>query len=117
MKRKLTIVKVLGPDGHPTAEDLKRWREIFANNLMTDDEAVATGEVTMENVPTHDELVDEQTITFVKVGDENFSPSTDDLFQWREVFEEAAKDPDFKIFTHPAVEISVIKVGKIIAVE
>ena len=117
MNRKLTIIKVLGPTGHPSAEDIKRWREVFAQNLMTEEEAVATGEVSIENVPTHQDGVDDQTITFVKVGDEDFSPTVDDLQRWKDVFEEASKDPDFKIFTHPAVEISVIKVGKIVAVE
>lgn len=41
----------------------------------------------------------------------------EDLEAWRNVFEEAANDPDFKIFTHPNVEIEVIPVGKIVAVE
>jgi hypothetical protein len=37
------------------------------------------------------------------------NPTAEDLNTWRGVFEDASKDPDFKIFTHEAVEIETIK--------
>jgi hypothetical protein len=115
MGNKLTIIKVLGKNGKVTQEDLEKWRYLFATGEMNAEEAAATGEVTVEVLPEKKE--DEHYITLVRIGDEDFSPSFEDLEKWREVFEEAQKDPDFKIFTHPAVEIEVIPIGKVIAVE
>src|SRR5574338_561377 len=115
MSNKLTIIKVLGKNGKITVEDLEKWRYIFATGEMNAEEAATTGEVEIQVLPEKNE--DEHYITLVRVGDDEFSPSVSDLEKWREVFEEAKKDPDFKIFTHPAVEIDVIPIGKIIAVE
>src|SRR5690606_8812916 len=47
-------------------------------------------------------------ITLVKVGSENYKPSQTDLEAWREIFEAAQYNKDFKIFTHEAVTIEKI---------
>lgn len=116
MSNKLTIVKVLAKedDGHVTARDLERWRTIFANHRMTEEEATATGDVIIEHIAVPE---DADYITLVKVGNDDYKPSYEDLEAWRRVFENAVDDPDFKIFTHPGVEIDVIQIGKIVAVE
>jgi hypothetical protein len=114
MDKKLTIVKVITNDGKPTEADLEKWRQIFAANRMTEEEALATGELEIEHLDIES---DEDYITLVKIGDEDYKPSIKDLEAWRNVFEEAKGDPDFKIFTHQVVEIELIKLGKIIAVE
>lgn len=44
-------------------------------------------------------------LTLVKIGNQEFRPSPVDLEHWRNVFEEAQYDKDFKIFTHDAVEV------------
>lgn len=41
-------------------------------------------------------------LTLVKVGN---NPTPDELDEWRKVFEEAAKDGDFKVFSHESVTI------------
>jgi hypothetical protein len=118
--KKLTIVKVLEKDGSVTTEDLERWRQIFA---AADAETIAVirhdteanGEIIVQEVePITD---DENYITLVKIGDEGYKPTIADLEAWRDVFEQARTDPDYKIFTHPAIEIQIIPIGKIIAVE
>lgn len=48
-------------------------------------------------------------LTLVKVGGDTYYPSPIDLEQWRQVFEEAQNDKDFKIFTHD--KVAVEKVG------
>lgn len=48
-------------------------------------------------------------LTLVKIGGDTFQPSPTDLDQWRQVFEEAQNDKDFKIFTHE--KVTVEKVG------
>jgi hypothetical protein len=51
-------------------------------------------------------------LTLVKIGNdgpEGLHPTFSDLEAWRQVFEEAQYDKDFKIFTHPGV--SVERVG------
>ena len=116
MSRKLTIIKVLGKKDGVTAEDLEKWREIFRTHQMTEEEAAATGEISIEHIPVHNED-NEHFITFVRLGGDNYKPSIQDLESWRDVFKDAEKDPDFKIFTHTDVDISVIAMGKIIAVE
>jgi hypothetical protein len=44
-------------------------------------------------------------ITLVKIGNENFKPTPADIDLYRQIFEEAQYDKDFKIFTHEAVTI------------
>lgn len=43
--------------------------------------------------------------TLVKIGDQEFRPTPADLEQWRDIWESAQYDPDFKIFTHNAVTV------------
>lgn len=117
MSNKLTIIKVLPRDGElsPSQEDLERWRQKFAKAEVTLEEAAATGEVEIQTLAEKAE--GEHYLTVVKVGSETFSPNFTDLEQWRQIFTEAANDPDFKIFTHSEVEIDIINIGKIINVE
>lgn len=49
-------------------------------------------------------------ITLVKVGDSSYTPTPQDLEHWKQIFEEAQTDPDFKIFTHSAVSVTQLEV-------
>jgi hypothetical protein len=51
-------------------------------------------------------------LTLVKIGDADFRPSPIDLDHWRNVFEEAQYDKDFKIFTHNAVTVERVGYGQ-----
>lgn len=116
MNKKLTLIKVMPNYGScPTTKDLERWRGIFRQNLMTPEQAEATGEVEITTLPEKQD--GEYYVTIVRIGSENYHPTSKDLEAWRDVFKDAQDDPDFKIFTSPDVEISVINIGKIIAVE
>ncbi len=44
-------------------------------------------------------------LTLVKIGGPDYKPSPADLEVWRNVFEEAQYDKDFKIFTHEGVTV------------
>lgn len=44
-------------------------------------------------------------LTLVKVGSADYKPTPADLETWRNIFEEAQYDKDFKIFTHEAVAV------------
>jgi hypothetical protein len=114
-KRKLTVIKVLPKNGTISQEDLDKWHELFRTNAITHKAALATGEVEIENIPVAEE--GQHFLTVVRVGDDTYQPSMEDLEQWRKIFEEAQNDPNFKIFTHNAVNIEVIDIGKVIAVE
>ena len=113
--RKLTIVKILPKDGTISQEDLDRWHEIFRNNLMTVEDAVKTGEVEVQNLPVAKN--NDRYLTIVRVGSDEYSPTIEDLENWRDIFSQASKDPDFKIFTHKDVHVEVIEIGKVLAVE
>jgi len=113
--RKLTIIKVLPKDGTISPEDLNRWHEIFRNNLMTPEDAVKTGEVEVQNLPVAKS--NDHYLTLVRVGSDEYKPTVDELNQWRDIFSQAAKDPDFKIFTHKDVHVETIELGKVLAVE
>lgn len=113
--RKLTIIKILPKNGTISQQDLDRWHEIFRSNSMSAAEAAATGEVEVTELPVAKS--NDHYITLVKVGSDEYLPTTEDLNAWREVFESASKDPDFKIFTHKDVNIEVIPLDKVIAVE
>ena len=117
VKRKLTLIRVLGHDAPVTQKDLQRWHKIFAEHRMSLQEAVATGEIFAEMIPVRQPDSEENYITFVRICDDDHRPTMEDLEGWRQVFEEAKGDPDFKIFTYPFVDISVIKLGDIVAVE
>lgn len=54
----------------------------------------------------------DRDILLVRVGDDNYSPTPKELEQWREIFEEAAQDPDFTIFTHSSVDVKRYKLEK-----
>lgn len=120
MKRKLTIVKISDKNYKPSKEDIEKWQSIFKEAINDKNyechikQGVKDNEISLEEINIPD---DEKIITLVKVGDENYSPSKEDLETWRNVFEEAQKDPDFKIFTHPAINIEIFKIGDIIKVE
>jgi hypothetical protein len=54
-------------------------------------------------------------LTLVKIGTdgvEGLHPSAADLEAWRQVFEEAQYDKDFKIFTHPGVAVERVGYGQ-----
>jgi hypothetical protein len=53
-------------------------------------------------------------LTLVKIGNdgpEGLHPTFSDLEAWRQVFEEAQYDKDFKIFTHPGVSVERVGYG------
>jgi hypothetical protein len=51
-------------------------------------------------------------LTVVKIGDNEFRPSPVDLEHFRNIFEEAQYDKDFKIFTHNAVNVDRVGYGQ-----
>jgi hypothetical protein len=50
-------------------------------------------------------------LTVVKIGSADFKPTFADLEAWRNVFEEAQYDKDFKIFTHEGVDVTRVGYG------
>lgn len=87
----LTLIKCK----NPTQKDLEALRNkvIKGESLSNDDVEIEV----MDLKPT--------ALTLVKVGDDNYKPTLTDLESWRDVFEAAIGDPDFKIFTHSAVSV------------
>ena len=51
-------------------------------------------------------------LLLVKVGDDNYKPTTLELENWRSVFEASKNDPDFKIFSHNAVSVVKFELNK-----
>lgn len=89
----LTLIKC--KNENPTSEDLEKLRIKVINEESLDNENVDIEVLDLK--PT--------SLTLVKIGNEKYQPSLADLEIWREVFEEAGTDPDFKIFTHSAVTV------------
>jgi hypothetical protein len=50
-------------------------------------------------------------LTLVKIGSADFKPTFADLEAWRNVFEEAQYDKDFKVFTHEGVTVERVGYG------
>ena len=50
-------------------------------------------------------------LTLVKIGSADFKPTFADLEAWRNVFEEAQYDKDFKVFTHEGVAVERVGYG------
>ena len=51
-------------------------------------------------------------LTLVKIGSADFKPTFADIEAWRNVFEEAQYDKDFKIFTHEGVDVTRVGYGQ-----
>lgn len=121
MKNKLTLIKVCNKDYKPSASDLEHWRDIFdkagtdPNFMIIKNQAIESGKISVETFDSPEE--NEHTVTFVKVGSDQYRPTENDLDAWREVFEAASADPDFKIFTYPNVEINIVPLIGIVAIE
>jgi hypothetical protein len=50
-------------------------------------------------------------LTLVKVGSADFKPTVADLEAWRQIFEQAQNDKDFKVFTHEGVDVTKVGSG------
>lgn len=103
--KKITLIKINNPDYKPSVEDLNYLKECFENDTMSK-ATLKFGSVSVEKHFTNNDHV-----TLVKLGGDSYIPSASDLETWRQIFEEAKNDPDFKIFTHSEVNIEQIKVG------
>jgi hypothetical protein len=112
----ITIIKVGDKDYWPTPADLERWRDIFTGQTsraeMFEKYPHMKGAPIEVSENAFDSDPDYHCVTLVKVGSENFQPTAADLEAWRQVFEDAQYDKDFKIFTHSSVEVQQIKFGK-----
>ena len=51
-------------------------------------------------------------LTLIKIGGQDYKPSPADLEAWRQLFEEAQYDKDFKVFTHEAVTVERVGHGQ-----
>jgi len=51
-------------------------------------------------------------LTIVKIGSADYKPTFADLEAWRNTFEEAQYDKDFKIFTHEGVDVTRVGYGQ-----
>lgn len=51
-------------------------------------------------------------LTLVKIGSADFKPTFADLEAWRNVFESAQNDKDFKVFTHEGVTVERVGYGQ-----
>ena len=114
----VTIVKVMGRDGNVTQLDIDRWRDLFSEKKISVEQAAASGEVQISQF-SFPENVDDNYITFIKLGGRGYRPTAADLTAWRELFIDAVGAPDYKIFTAGAIEVDIsrVKIADIIAVE
>ena len=51
-------------------------------------------------------------LTLVKIGDADFKPTLADIENYRQIFESAQYDKDFKIFTHNGVDVQIVGRGQ-----
>ena len=115
IKNPITIIKVGDKSYKPTQEDLKKWRLIFTGEMSEEDLFEMYPHMKSQPVETStldiDADPDYHRVLLVKIGDE-FVPTRADLEAWRQIFEEAANDKDFKIFTGTNIEIEEVKFDK-----
>ena len=114
MSRRYTIVQIVSHDYRPAQADLDKWRQIFAEKSMTEEEAMATGEVVITHATIPE---DSQFITFIKLGDNDYHIGMNELESWRNLFNDVANGEDYIIFTGIPILIETVNVGEIIAVE
>lgn len=113
MKKKITLVRVgVGKEDTfiPSPMDLEYWRACFEHTKNIDPQKMQEQGV---NIQTFE--LEENFVLCVKLGGVNgvpLNPSKEDLEDWKQIFEEAQGDPDFKIFTCSNVELKQIPIGK-----
>lgn len=54
------------------------------------------------------EYIPREYITLVRVGNNNYKPTPQDLEEWRDIFDQIKDDPDAMVFTHDAVHVERI---------
>jgi hypothetical protein len=104
-KQKLNIIRVNDADrvsiSGSRLTNLERWKRILENNLLTPEQAVKTGEVSLEAID-----LDSECLCLIGVAkQEDNLPTQEDLDAWKEVFSEAAANPGWKVIVHDAFEI------------
>lgn len=105
-ENQITLIKITQPNYLPSPEDLEYLKTCYETGKMSD-AVLKFGSVSIEK-----QFINSDYVTLVKVGGDDYKPSARDLDVWRQIFEEAKNDKDFKIFTHYAVNIEQIKLGK-----
>jgi hypothetical protein len=108
-KKSLTIVKVGNASYRPSPQDLENWRDVFSGKKsLKDFPHMKSEHVTTEEIDTSS---DKHQVVLVKVGNNEYKPTASDLEYWRDIFEMAQYDKDFKIFTHHNINIEVLNFG------
>ena len=92
----------------PLCVQAANLRDAFEKDGVTDELVAKYGLVIEEIAPG---VPQEGAVTFIKVGDKDYKPTVADLNEWQRVFEEAKNDPDFKIFSHSAIDIKRLTPG------
>ncbi|HLG27731.1 MAG TPA: hypothetical protein VI423_08095 [Paenisporosarcina sp.] len=98
----MSKIKLVKLPGQPFPSDLERWRAKYESSDVTPQD--------LENEGVIVEEIDATGVgmTLVRVGDDTYKPSPQDLGEWRLLLENAACDPDFKIFTNHGIKIEYI---------
>lgn len=106
MKNKFTLIKVGKDNYRATPQDLEFLSGIFDKRSFSAKEIDDYG-IVIEEVEFSDD-----SMILVRIGKEDYNPTSVDLDHWRQVFEEAQNDKDFKIFTRDKVVVERVEKDK-----
>lgn len=110
--QKLTMVKVVDEGFHPTGEDVQRWNDLMAqDNRQELNELFNDGK--LEYFTVSRESVKKQ-LMLVKIGE---GATTQELEQWRDIFNRINNNPCSTVLYTGTIDISIIDIGNIVAVE
>ena len=112
--QKLTIVKIIDKDFHPTNKDAQRWNDLMVQGDQNEIDALSLNGKLEYFTISRDST--KKQLMLVKLENEHVTPQ--ELEAWREIFSEIENDPYATIiYSGGSIDISVIDIGDIAAVE
>ena len=106
--KKLTIVKL----SNSTVRNRNFWENVFRTHSLEDAIHLARENYNqVDQVDWEEGTENTPYLTVVKIGDESYHPTTQDLEVWRATFEDAKGDPNFTVFTHESVSVQRLPIS------
>lgn len=101
MTTKLTVIKVMGSPSEEYMHSLRR--RVEDEEDVSKDPNIKIETIEFTNSVPH--------MTLIKLGSDKFTPGRREFNDFKEVFEHAKDDPDFKVITHDWVQVETVPVG------
>ncbi len=109
---KFTVIKVLSNKEKILKQDVEKYKKLFLDKEKSLQESIEKEEVFLEHIPKI-----EKSITLVRVGNDNYQPTPEEIETFREAFKEAMESDNGFVVVPKYVEVDVIDVDSVLEIE